>query len=84
VSVVSYGIISRVVEAIHSLPEWSLWVLIGLGLLLLVRAFNFWKLSWSGSGYKGITAMYWASLSLKLMNAALLLGLGVIGLATNG
>jgi len=73
---------SPVVEALHNLPEWSLWVLIGLGLLLLVRAFNFWKLSWAGSGYKGITAMYWASLLLKLVNA--LLGLGVLGLTTNG
>ena len=71
---------TRLVETLHAFPPWLLWALLAAGVLLMVRAFKFWQLSWSGSGYKGITSMYWASLFVQVMNAALLISLGALGL----
>lgn len=71
---------TRLLQTLHAFPDWLLWAMLAAGLLLFVRAFRYWQLSWSGSGYKGITAMYWASLFVQVINAALLLALGLLGL----
>jgi len=71
---------TRLLQTLHAFPDWLLWAMLAGGLLLVVRAFRYWQLSWSGSGYKGITAMYWASLFVQVINAALLVALGLLGL----
>lgn len=72
---------TRLVETLHAFAPWLLWAMLAAGALLLVRAYRFWQLSWSGSGYKGITSVYWASLLLQVVNALLLIALGIVGLA---
>jgi len=71
---------TRLAETLHTFPSWLLWAVLATGVLLLLRAFEFWQLSWLGSGYKGITSMYWVSLFVQVTNALLLLALGVLGL----
>lgn len=74
------GRVTRLLQILYALPPWILWAAVAAGVLLFTRAFKYWQLSWSGSGYKGITGVYWASLFLQVINAALLLTLGVLGL----
>lgn len=71
-----------ILQMLRGFPPWLLWAMVAAGVLLFVRAFKYWQLSWSGSGYKGITGFYWASLLVQIINAALLLALGVLGLAS--
>ena len=72
---------TRLLQTLHGFPAWLIWAMLAAGVLLFVRAFKYWQLSWSGSGYKGITGMYWASLCIQVFNATLLLALGILGLA---
>ena len=72
---------TRLLPMLQGFPPWLLWTMVGGGVLLFARAFKYWQLSWSGSGYKGITGLYWASLLLQVTNAALLVAVGVLGLA---
>jgi len=61
-------------DGLIGLPSWIRAGVFGLGLALLWYSYRQWRLSWSGSGYKGITGQYWTRLALLLV-----LGLGGVG-----
>ncbi len=51
-----------------------------LATICFVRAYQTWKLSRPGSGYKGITGVYWVSLANLFVLGAAFTGFGLWGL----
>ncbi len=63
-------------------PVWLLGCALVFGVIHLAVAYRHWKLSWPGSGYKGITGSYWLMLAVLVIQGGVLLLFAAAGWLT--